>query len=341
MASTSLSSAIEEYIAARRGVYAKNTVDGDRQSLGYLLTAVGNIQTGNLDTRHGEELMSFLASRKMQASTMRGHHIRVGHFVTWMKARKYVGPFADPMATARRPKIQKKVRQRVPAAEFPGLLDGCRTPRHRIVVALGLYVFVRAGEIRVLRLDDVNLAEDLMLVRQPKTSKMDEMPICGELDDELRRWLTWYHANTPRPLTPSDPLVPGMFPPKFRNEHGKLIQLKHITLNPDKVVAKPAALVKQALRAAGYNTTDQWGKPLYEGVHTLRRSGARALFDHLVDAGYDGALRTVQAMLHHETAAVTERYLGIDLDIRKRDVLLRGKRMFAQADNVVKMEVAR
>lgn len=341
MSSVYLSAAIDEYISSREPVYARMTVEGDRQSLTYFLTAVGNIQTGNLETRHGEEYMAWLGKKKLQSSTLCNHHMRVCAFVSWLRARKYIRPSDNPMATTRRPKISKKVHQRVPAAEFGKLLGAGWTPRHRIVCALGLYVFLRASEVKVLRLDDVSLADDRLLVRQPKTGKEDEMPICAELGDEFRRWLTHYHAQAPLPLTGQDFLVPGMTAPRRTGTPTGLVTVESPRYRPEIPVAKPARMVQQALRAAGYDTRDAWGKSLYEGVHTLRRSGARALFDHLVEGGYDGAMRTVQAMLHHEHSSMTERYLGIDLDIKKRDALLRGRAMFEQPSNVVSLEVAR
>ena len=74
----------------------------------------------------------------------------------------------------------------------------------------------------------------------------------------------------------------------------------------------------------------------------MRRSGARALFDQLVQDGYDGAIRTVQAMLHHTSVTTTEVYLGIHLDKKRRDEAIRGKVMFpVSAENVVELGVAR
>lgn len=346
MATVLLSDAIEEYISSRAGLRSKSTIGGDRQTLTYFLVAVGNIQTKSLDTRHGEQFMQYLAGRNFQQSTMAGHFARMKNFIGWCKARKYLSYFDDPMATSRRPKVPTKVRLRIPADRFPVLLDAAHTPRHRIVIALGLYLFVRASEIKPLRIADVDLTTDTIRVYQPKTGKQDEMPICAELDTELRRWLTWYSNNAHVPLDKAHYLVPSTIPQKFVGVKGApqrtLVSVDPGTLVPDKPVHYPAQLVKVVMRRAGYATKDENGKSLYEGVHTLRRSGARAWFDALAVEHYDGALRTVQAMLHHATAAQTEHYLGIDLDIKKRNDLLKGKAMFAapKGGNVVSLDVA-
>lgn len=63
-------------------------------------------------------------------------------------------------------------------------------------------------------------------------------------------------------------------------------------------------------------------------MHTLRRSAARALFDRLATEGYDGALRLVQAMLHHAQSSTTEHYLGLTLDKKRRDDIIRGESMY-------------
>jgi integrase len=343
-----LSDAIEEYISSRDGLRSKSTIGGDRQTLTYFLTAVGNIQTKSLDTRHGEAFMQYLAGRGLQQSTCAAHFARMKNFIGWMRARKYITYFDDLLATSRRPKVPTKVRLRIPPEKFGMLLDAAHTPRHRIVIALGLYLFVRASEIKPLRIADLNLNDDSIRVFQPKTGKQDEMPICAELDAELRRWLTFYAENVPRSLDKADYLVPSTIPQKFVGVKGApqrtLVSVDPGSLVPEKPIHYPAQLVKVVMRRAGYATKDETGRSLYEGVHTLRRSGARALFDELNETkNYDGALRIVQAMLHHATGAQTERYLGLELDTEKRNHLIRGKAMFAapEGGNVIRLEDAR
>jgi len=344
-----LSEAIEEYIASRGGgLRSKSTVGGDRQTFQYLLLAVGNIQTKSLTPAHGVAFMHYLTAKDLQASTRAGHYARVKTFVTWCKAMKYLGPFQDPLATVTRPKIPSKVRLRIPADKFDMLLDAAHTPRHRIVIALGLYLFLRASEIKPLRVADLDLYGGTLRVFQPKTGKADEMPVCAELEREMRRWLTWYSNNAQIPLDKAHYLVPSTIPQKFVGVKGgpqrTLVSVDPGTLVPTKPVHYPAQLVKVVMRRAGYATKDENGKSLYEGVHTLRRSGARAFFDQLNEVkNYDGALRIVQSMLHHATGAQTEHYLGLGLDEEKRNDLLRGKAMFAapEGGNVVRLESAR
>lgn len=101
-------------------------------------------------------------------------------------------------------------------------------------------------------------------------------------------------------------------------------------LDHNRPFGNPHITVQRVLKRAGY-------PHFKEGQHTLRRSGARAYFDALVEQGYDGALRRVQSMLGHAHANMTERYLGIDLDRKKRNDDLRGVSMFPslQDGNVI------
>jgi integrase len=66
-----------------------------------------------------------------------------------------------------------------------------------------------------------------------------------------------------------------------------------------------------------------------EGGHTLRRSGATALYNELSERGHDRAIRMCQAMLGHASIQTTEVYLALNLDRKARNDLLAGKRMFS------------
>jgi hypothetical protein len=40
-------------------------------------------------------------------------------------------------------------------------------------------------------------------------------------------------------------------------------------------------------------------------------------------------------MLHHKSTQTTEKYLGLNVDVKKRNDLLRGTQMFTYADDVI------
>lgn len=217
----------------------------------------------------------------------------------------------------------------MPVIDFNRLLDSTEDPRDRIVVAIGLYLLLRESEIRLLKVGDVDLASGTVSVVIPKSSKSDDMPVCVELDGELRTWLTFYSQHAGRSLRPHDALVPAWTRgAATEREDGTWRIAPSLRFDPSRPYSTPHRAVQSALIRCGFATHDATGKSLREGVHTLRRSAARARFDALSTMGVDRALRHVQALLHHSSVSTTEKYIGLDADLRDRDEMLRGEVMF-------------
>jgi integrase len=225
--------------------------------------------------------------------------------------------------------------------KFQALLDATETPRERMVIALGLYLFLRSSEMESLTLQDINLQDGEIQVSIHKTVDADMMPISAELDYELRRYLTWYTEQM-GVLHPQWFLIPYAFQKPYRNTHGRFDGQQNVgrewVFKPTTASIRLYEIVQKALESIGYETRSDSGKSHGEGVHTLRRSGARALFDDLRQQGYDGALQRVRSMLHHSSGAMTERYLGINMERRQRNDAIRGKKMFTlEAENVIQI----
>ena len=332
-----LSDVISEYLASMTGAGDRpSTVRNKRQSLTHFLTVVGNIQTRNVTGAHIDTFFTAMNAKAHGPGTLNGHLFTLRHFFRWSWQRGY-RPRGDDPTVGRRPmKVPERTRLRVPASDFGRLLDCAPHPRDRVVVALGLYLFLRQGEIGLLKVGDLDLERGEVQVTIPKTAQQDLMPICTELDEELRRWLTYYTKTQDTPMKAEWYLTPAKARPKWVGVgRSKLVRVDLGPLElaaPTVKMSKVADAVKRTLVNAGYPVADAAGKSNMEGVHTLRRSGARALFDELLSRGYDGALRQVQSMLHHKNSTMTEHYLGIDLDLKRRNEALRGKSMFAKAE---------
>ena len=344
MSGHQLSDIIGEYLAAMTTADKASTVRNKRQTLNHLLTTVGNIQTRNVTGSHIDQFFTAMQKKAHSPGTMNGHLYNLRHFFAWTCTRRY-RPQGDMPTLGRKPlKVPERARLRIPAAKFPDLLNAAPHARDRIVVALGLYLFLRQGEVGLLKVGDVNLERGEIQVTIEKTSQFDTMPICTELDVELRRWLTFYTEACGIPerdwyLAPAKSIPKWVGTAQGVFEH---VDEKGNKLNPSRKMVKIEECVHRALVNAGYPIRDAAGKSTMEGGHTLRRSGARALFDELLERGYDGALRQVQAMLHHKSSTMTEHYLGIDLDVKRRNEALRGRAMFAapNTDNVVRLAVS-
>ena len=322
--SMELSAALEEYRLHRTSMgYAKETLRNEGIVLRRVLAHIGNILVRNIKSRHMDEFF-LVRSGEVQASTLAHEESVIKAFFIWLEKRRMLGPDGSPVATRRRTKVMPKSRQRIPATEFPRMLDLATHPTDRVIFALGIYLLLRQSEIKRLKVGDVSLPTGTVNVTIEKTKQLDDMPISSELDEELRRWLTAYSEILGRTLRPDDVLVPAKTRPALNGRtRGPM------SLQPHKPVGHPHEAIKRILVAAGYPIRDdKTGKSLSEGVHTLRRSAARAIFDYLRDDGYDGAIKHVQSLLHHSNSAQTERYLGLTLDIARRDVMVRGKALY-------------
>jgi integrase len=330
-----LNTAIAEFNTYRAGTgFSKNTVAVGKKALTHFMAVTGNIQCKSLGPHHGEMFLSWMLGRGYKPRSINLYISCLSMFVKWAAQRRLMNANQNVLGTIRYQSVVDEPRRRVPAHDFPRLLDAATDPQGRIIVALGLYLFLRSSEIVGLRLRDLELENGLIRVYQPKTKRWDEMPVCAELDEELRAWLTFYATDQPGPLEPDYYLVPA------RRKRPINAPTGGVDLAPTNRLTNTSRKIHAALRGIGWVVEGEDA----EGVHTLRRSGARAWFDELVAQGRDGALRLVSSMLHHKSVTQTELYLGLDVDREKRDVHLRGERMFTQPDreNVVTLkEVSR
>jgi integrase len=234
--------------------------------------------------------------------------------------------------------VPRKAKLRIPVTDFARLLDSADRPDRRIILALGLFLFLRGGEIRTLKVGDVRLDQGEVDVVIHKTNDIDEMPIPYELDQELRRWFIAYAEDIGRPLRHDDYLVPA-----HRQFPGWLPRPETGNFQPERGVLRPFAHIQLILDKAGYPLVNGDGTKAREGVHTLRRSGARAMFDALVEGrigdpmARDDALRQVMAALHHSSMTISEHYIGLEADRMKRNRTMKGVRFLPEAGNVIEL----
>ena len=333
-----LSPAIEAYLRHRRSQdYSKATLRHDQQVLKRFMLINGNIWCHGITerqvNRHFEEV-----SKTRAPASMRNDHATLGQFFKWARHTGRMPVDSDPMFGRRQPKAPIRERNRLPMSDFPRLLDvaGEKEARDRALVAVLLYTLARDSEVSSLRVRDVDLTGGWISTVVHKTRQEDLMPICSELDSELRRWLTHY-TEMVGVLEPHYFLIPSRAVHPVHGDDGRISH--HASLyRPEKQIRACGRIITPTLERFGFPVVDHNGKSLSEGAHTIRRSGARALFDRLVDGGYDHGLRVVQSMLHHKSMSMTERYIGITADRRSRDEIIRGKAMYAVSnENVISL----
>ena len=334
-----LSDAIDAYMRHRTSQsYSKATLKADTQVLRRFLSITGNVYCHQITDRHVERHFEEVSKTRQPTSLKNDHGVLV-RFFKWARHTARMGIETDPMFGRRQPKAIKRERNRLHVSRFSELLEAAeaRDPRDRALCALLLYTLGRDSEVTDLRIRDLDLSAGWLKVRIHKTGQEDTLPVSAELDREMRRWLTHY-MKVAGLLEPWYYLVPARSVYPVHDERGRI--LRHDSdYRPDKKIGGAGRIVNPILGAIGFPVVDENGKPCGEGSHTIRRSGARALFDDLVNTGYDHALRIVQSLLHHSSVTMTERYIGITADRRSRDDILRGKVMYHEpsSENVVQI----
>ena len=330
MARLRLSEACARYAAhcqARK--HAASSIRTKLNALGMFRKVTGDLLLDSITGRH----VDLVFNSYNWAPTTRNSRVGIYKaFFSWCRGSRYMNPMNDPMIGWRQAEPPQVARLRIAHAEWPRLFEACQHPQERIVVATGLYLFLRASEQRALKVSDVDFQNNRITVWRPKTKKTQLMPMSSELLEEMRAWFTFISASNN--IQPDHYLICG------RNRDMRHDPLTYAwvagtgTLDPTRPLAYPHRVVQRVMTRAGFPVEKG------QGEHTLRRSGARAYFDHLVSESYDGALRQVQTMLGHKHSRMTEVYLGIDLDNKKVMDSLAGKPMFTAAENVTPLRKA-
>ena len=271
----------------------------------------------HLATVKEEHVSGLFGELELNESTFNLYLGNLRLFFAWARANNYMAASQDPVAGWSNARVRRRDPYMLPAARFHELLDACPNPRDRAVCAIGLFAMTRGGEISTLRVKDVDFGGGVLHLTRHKTKDVDAIQLMDDLREELERWLDYYRWVTGGELRREWYLTPqrssghsrrtGMFEPEEK-------------LRPTHVLSHIYEIPKRAFQAIGID-------PKGEGVHSLRRAGARALFDKLSEQNYDGALRHVSSMLGHASVTMTERYLNLSLDRRNRNKMLDGFRL--------------
>jgi len=319
---TTLLTGVTEYLQHLQVRHAApDTVRNRGITLRQLAEVTGDVRLDDITVIHIDR---WRAAHAWQSSTANRKLGELKAFFTWARARGHLTHRVDPTSGRRGERVPARDRQRIPVEEWPRLLDASPHPLERVLVACGLYLMARSSELQTIQLRHLDLPAGTVEVYRHKVQRPDTLPICAELDVELRTWLTWYASRVR--------LERDMFLLPNRVKHhtirdprtGRLAHLDNqAPINPYEPLSRPHRNVQMVLLRAGYSI-DQ------EGGHTLRRSAARAYYDELCADGYDGALRRVQSMLDHSNTIVTEGYLGLALDKEARNKALKGQPMFSR-----------
>lgn len=237
-------------------------------------------------------------------------------FLVWINAdRELIDVVSQPV------KVRKKRKLRLTQSEIVDVIEGAPDPWTRVVCSLAVFTAGRSSELLSLTVGDVDLDAGVIEWERHKIGDdSDYLPITSDLANELERWLKVYEAAVGRLLS-SYYLIPrrtwhaGSY--TYHPEHRRGDNLHKIV--------KP-----ELARALSCPVSDLNG----EGVHTLRRSMARALYERLRAEKHGDPVGVVQALLGHAQRGMTERYIGVESGRQERDNQLRGRAMFGERTSV-------
>lgn len=334
-----LNDVIDLYLSSRetRG-FAENTRINDDGALRQFMGVIGNVQVMQIGPEHVEAFLAWGKSKQKWAeNTQNTKMAALRAFFKWCRGRGLMRPDIDPCGEIRWQASKPRQKVYVPPSRFGELLEaaGQEHPVRRAACAVGLYLFTRQSETCGIKVENVDLDRRTVGVWIKKTQQWDEMPICRELDVELRLWLSYYSSRVA--LKGHHYLIPARTPGRVRNDGGVPVYVpppRELELRPEATPVRVCDWVKGPLAALGYQT-------FREGGHTLRRSGALALYHQLAERGHDRAIRWVQRMLHHKSLTMTERYLDLTVDKKEIHELLAGEYMFDRPAGVVDLAKVR
>lgn len=335
-----LAEAVTDYLTYReRRHFAASTCRQDRVLLTRFVHDIGDLQLRNLTPDHLSSwfygdggVMSQHDWRGRSKSHTHGsiapatHNVyrtRLSTFFRFCSVRGWIRK--DLLQEVQAIPVPKRIRQQPPPNVLLQMVEEAGNPRDRVYLAIAVNTALRTNEICRIKVGDVNLAQGTLHAVISKIHIEDELPITADLDRELRSWLVEYARALGRPLADEDYLIPVIVARGAMywtlDVEGKKVMRHHFgTYDPArKITANSERIVKEVMARLGMETH-------YEGTHTIRRAVARAFFDSMSDdTGYDAALRTTSALLHHQSTATTERYLGLTSEKVRRDAMMTGK----------------
>lgn len=337
-----LTEAVRQFIEYRTGVQrrAETTIIRERTTLRAFVRIIekghtsptGTVNIHSLTTKH---LDAWRAQRN-QATGRQGMPLSAAYLNTEIQtlrtffqwAARSIGFKGDPLGHLDPLKTVEVDHLRIPPERFAEFLDAADSPVSRWLAAVGLYTMARAGEIRSMthaRLAPLPDGSPGIWIRRTKNGTLDHIPMVLELQEEYDRWMSYYRKHLARQgifsIEPDFALVPAY---KFGGDHRPGIPK---WFNVYQSPARADRLVNRIFEKMGYDTTQT-------GMHTLRRSAARAWYNDLHDrqvAGEvlpDTPIRMVMALLGHAKQSTTEIYIGLAVSRAARDSVMIGRRMF-------------
>ncbi|GLY55337.1 site-specific integrase [Lentzea sp. NBRC 102530] len=309
-----------------------SSLNQERSTLKHLCRAWDRTRKapGSLDMSWMEDYLFGPEGRANEVSvgTFNKKISHIKSFMEWLIRRSVVRNDVLDVVTTK--KGYKPRRLWLPLGALHQMIDGADDPWEKFVLEFGVFTLGRWSELCFIQMKHVHLDAGRIDWWREKTDEWDRIPIMSELDTAIRRWVTIYEKSIGRPLTPDDYLVPMRKKFGWSNCAWQYVSASRATNSIRLCVKEHAAPLLGGMDAIRG-----------QGVHLLRRSAARELYEALKRQGEPDPLRVVMAMLGHKNIRTTELYLGIERDRETRDTLLAGRSLLGiDKTNVVELKVA-
>lgn len=300
------------------------------------VTYTGDLTVGSLKPAHVEDFFYGPGglSETCGRTTLGKYRNDLKQFIDFCHRREWLPLSGAAMVSGvgDRSTRANRDRYRLSPTQMLLLMEHAENPRDRALFAVVANTGIRISEALDLKVRDVNFQRGELYVRLIKLGRQEvTYPITSDLEPELRKWLTAYSKELDQSLERGWFLFPAKHAMRFhKGSHGKPVR-PAVIWNPTGVIHKPREIIQYMAANAGIELEPG------DGWHTIRRSVARVFFDAASEQGHDAALRMTQALLKHRSASTTEVYLGLDLENRRVEEVMKGKPFLtarANLDNV-------
>jgi len=331
-----ISEARDKYIASLNRRKSASTLRRYASTISQLMTVTGDIEISRVTHEHMDRFFED-RSETHGANTLNAYVSGLRMFFRWTHARGYTRK--NPTSDLAMYKVDPVDLFRLAPDQFGHLLDGATGERDRMIVLLGLTLFLRASEMATITLGDISWEGSdpdrpgpHIRVHVWKSNLLDWMPVSATLERGLVSYLDWYASemgyNSVRQMMIEHPewhLVPA-------RQHGR------DRLNPSRPVQKVHEIIQRALSNTTI-TTDLKGL----GEHLLRRSGALAYRNTLIKNDLDPYIadKVIMKWLHHKNIEETWHYLGFDREEADRESVIGQEMWTTEQPTVVRLAAVR
>jgi integrase len=312
-----LADAIEMYLVARRQARkSPATIIAERQVLNGFLRSVGNLyltQIGAAEVRRYFNDMEHLAG-----STYNVYRARISKFFQWA-CRDGYSRVETPLALVGAVPEVKPKKLFLTEDQAMSAIETAHSPLDRAVLVVALATGARRGELKMLRIGDLDFGQFAITKHMTKGGAEDDVLSFSDfVAGELMDWFTYYAAHLQEPISPEELLRhPDWFLlPGHSNVATHLWvdgSKRRIVCYPTQPIGEPIVVVKRAMTAIGIPAEKQHR----QGIHVTRRTAGD------MARRKSGSIRTAKALLGHKTEATTEKYLDAEEDKRARNAYLR------------------